>query len=277
MEFIRASDQYKVTLSDFEGPLDLLLHLIRDAKLDIKTVPLCKVTGQYLEFLNQLDTLDLNLASEFIEVGATLVEIKTKQILPKFKEEENVEEDAEARLRAQLEEYRILKEASEKLKLQENINRFYKDPEPMKEVIKYRLDNLDLDLLTGAFLRILHKIEQKAAPVKEKSIVRDRFTVAEKITDIRNRLVSGKQFIFSSLFDADITKSEIINTFLAMLELLKGGEIKVTQGDRFTEITIIKGENLNKNDSESFSTYDTIEEDKSGGEIEYEIVQGIND
>ena len=276
MGIIRANESYKVKISDFEGPLDLLLHLIRERELDIKTVPLASVTGQYMEYLSQLDSLDLNLASEFIEVGATLIEIKTKQILPKQKDETEDEEDCEDRLRRQLEEYKLLKEASEKLKLQENVNRFYKEPEPVREVIKWRLDNLDMDLLTNAFMRILHKVEQKSAPIMEKAIKRDRFTVADKIVDIRARLTSGERLSFAALFDSETTRSEVINTFLAMLELLKGGEIRVVQENQFAEIAIESCENLNQNCDTTFELYGTVE-DKSGGEIEYEIVDGIED
>jgi len=221
-----------------------------------------------MEFLAELDSLDLNLASEFIEVGATLIEIKTKQILPKIKDEEEEEEDSEAKLRAQLEEYKLLKEASEKLKMQEDTGRFYKAPEPVKEVIKYNLDNLDMSSLTDAFLRILHRVEKSSAPVAAKAIKRDRFTVAEKIVDIRKRLIASKNIAFMALFDEETTKSEIINTFLAMLELLKGGEIRVEQPNQFAEIQIVAGENL--------KTCDKLI-NEVGGEIEYEVIDGIED
>ena len=108
----RASEEVKVHLTDFDGPIDLLLQLVREHKLDIKTVRLGDMTAQYISFLNELDTLDLDLASEFIEVGAILVEIKSKQILPKPVEEEEEPEDSEALLRQRLEEYALFKDAS---------------------------------------------------------------------------------------------------------------------------------------------------------------------
>ena len=242
MNLFRKNVEYKIKLSEFEGPLDLLLHVIKESKLDIKTVPLASVTGQYMEHLSGLDELDLDLASEFVEVGATLIEIKTRQILPRpVTEEEESPEEAENRLRAQLEEYKLLKEASEKLKIQENVNRFYKDPEPIKEIVKYRMDNLGLDMLIEAFTRILHKVEKKAAPVLPKSVRLDRFTVSEKMSDIRTRLAESSSITFSQLFDSDFTKSEVINTFLAVLEMLKNGEVLATQDEEFAEITLKKG------------------------------------
>ena len=172
MQLQRAGDNYKVKITDFEGPLDLLLHLIRDAKLDISTVPLSMVTAQYCEFLKDAGSLNLELASEFIEVGATLMEIKSRNILPSETEEEE-EEDAEGRLRAQLEEYKLLKEASEKLKGLENVDRFYKEPEQLKPEVKFVLDGLSVDVLVSAFQRVLFNTTQKAAPITEKQIKTD--------------------------------------------------------------------------------------------------------
>ena len=239
MGIIRASASYSVKITDFEGPLDLLLHLIRESKLDIKTIPLASVTSQYVEFLSQLDQLDLNLASEFIEVGATLLDIKSRQILPRVKPEDEEDlEEAEARLRAQLEEYKLLKEASEQLRAHENLNRFYKDPAPIKEIIRYSLDNLEVNALVEAFSRIMHRVQKESEPIRETQIRMDRFTVAEKMDDIRARLQAGEKIYFSTLFDTDFTKGEVISSFLAVLELLKSGEIIAIQGEKFGDIEL---------------------------------------
>jgi len=242
LSLIRANEQYNVKITDFEGPLDLLLHLIRESKLDIKTVKLAEVTSQYITFLNQLGSLDLNLASEFIEVGATLIEIKARGIIPPEVPEEDPE-DIELRLKAQLEEYRLLKEASEKLKIFENVNRFYKDPANLKPEYKFVLDNLNMDMLVDAFTKIMHRMQRAAAPVVERQIRMDRFTVKDKIEDIRARVKSNTAVMFFDLFDADFTKSEMINTFLALLELLKTQEIKVQQDSQFSDIKIVGGNN----------------------------------
>jgi len=259
---IRANTEYKVTLSDFEGPLDLLLHVIRESKLDIKTVPLASVTSQYLSYLSRLDTLDLDLASEFIEVGTTLVEIKSRQILPKICEDAETAEEIEERLRAQLEEFKLLKEASLKLKTQENVDRFYKMPTPPKEIIKYTLGDLGMDDLIAAFTRVMHKLENKTADkIEEKKMRMDRFTVAEKVTSIRDRIKSKEPLTFFALFDEDFTRSEVINTFLALLELLKTGEVVARQDAKFSDI-VIEGT-------------DIVSTEEVG--IEYNVVDGIND
>ena len=219
----------------------MLLHLIRESKLDIKTMKLAEVTGQYLEFLAG-EKIDLDLASEFIEVGATLVEIKARGILPREPDTPEPEEDIEMRLKAQLEEYKLLKEASEQLKNLENVDRFYKDPAQIRPEYKYVLDNLSLDALTAAFTRIMHRIQTSAAPIREKQIQMDRFTVRDKINDIRTRIRTECEIMFFDLFEMDFTKGEMINTFLALLELLKVQEIKAVQQSAFADIKIVKGE-----------------------------------
>ena len=233
--------KYNVKLVDFEGPLDLLLHLIREHKMDIKTVKLADVTGQYLEFLSQIDTLDLNQAAEFIEVAATLIEIKSRGILPRAVKDEEDPEDVEQRLLRQLEEYKLLKEASEQLKPLENVDRFYKEPAEFKPEYKYDLQNVSLDMLAAAFSRIMHRINLTANPIVDRKIRLDRFTVKDKMSDIRKRISRGKSLMFFELFEPDFTRGEMINTFLAVLELLKTGEIHVEQHGLYADIKITGG------------------------------------
>ena len=258
---LRASDKVKIHITDFDGPLDLLLHLIREQKLDIKTVRLAQVTSQYLEFLKNMEALDLDLASEFIEVGATLIEIKGRNILPKDEEEQADPEDLEQRLLAQIEEYKVLKEASEKLKPLENVDRYYKEPEKMKQEYKYVLDNLNMDGLIQAFTKLLFRVERNAAPIRETQIKLDRFTVADKIKDIRTLLRYSESVAFAELFQGDFTKGEVINTFLALLELLKHQEVKAVQQSQFADIDIVRGE--------GFVANETPNEDEISVTLEY--------
>ena len=237
---------YKIT--DFEGPLDLLLHLVRETKLEIKTVKLGEVTGQFLEYMEQIGSLDLDTAAEFIDIASTLIEIKSRNILPKPAKEEESPEEIELRLKQQLEEYKLLKEASEKLKEIENVDRFYKEPVELKPEYKYVMNNLSLDMLTEAFSRIMHKIKQSAAVIQNKQIKLDRFTVKDKIADIRTRIADKKQIMFFDLFESDFTKSEMINTFLALLELLKTGEIQARQESIFSDIVLTGKEQGGVND-----------------------------
>ena len=148
------NNEYRVRLENFEGPLDLLLHLIKDAKLDITTVKLSEITEQYLEFMKEIDTLDMEKASEFIEMAATLLEIKSKKLLPRLDDVAPEEEDSETKLLKRLQEYKIFKEASENLKSLENINRMYKEPEPAANKYKIILKDMKLENLLDAFTKI---------------------------------------------------------------------------------------------------------------------------
>ena len=138
-------DEYRFRLDQFEGPLDLLLHLIKTTKIDIFEVSLSSITEQYLEYMKQIDDLDMEKASEFIDMSATLLEIKSRHLLPTDPIETD-EEDPEVRLKRQIEEYRIFKEQSEKLSKIEDICKFYKTPDDSVGEFKYELpEKLSVD------------------------------------------------------------------------------------------------------------------------------------
>ena len=221
-DMLLSSGAYRFKLDNFEGPLDLLLHLIKDAKLDIATVRLAEITGQYLDYMQDIKSVDMDKASEFITVAATLIEIKSKSVLPVEKEEEPDEESDEEMLRRKLQEYALFKETSKKLKDIEDVNKLYRAPGKETEKVKVVIKDMVLDQLLDAFAKLLTREELKKAVQNEqpKKIVKDRFTVAEKIIAIRNFAKERKRFEFEELFDEDMTKSELINTFLALLELL---------------------------------------------------------
>jgi len=234
----------KFKLNDFEGPLDLLYHLIKAAKIDIKDIFISQITEQYLEFMKDIDEIDMEKAADFTLMAATLLEIKSNKLLPKPEiEGAEPEEDPEQKLYRQLEEYKLFKEVSEKLKVYEDVGKFYKEPESSAGEYRYELpEQLNLDALISAFSNLLHRVSVKAETITERKIEKDRFTVAEKIAQIKDSLLIKSNFKFSELFEADYSKSEIINTFLALLELLKGQVIKVDQSATFGEIEIFKAE-----------------------------------
>lgn len=243
-DMLLSSDVYRFKLDNFEGPLDLLLHLIKEAKLDIATVRLAEITEQYLEYMQDIKNVDMDKASEFITVAATLIEIKSKSILPVEQEEELDEESDEAMLLRRLKEYEVFKETSKKLKEIEDVNKFYRAPGKETEKVKVIIKDMVLDQLLDAFAKLLTREELRKAVQNEqpKKIVKDRFTVAEKIISIRNYAKEHKRFEFEELFDEDMTKSELINTFLALLELLKLQTVKVLQKGTFGNIVITSGE-----------------------------------
>ena len=234
----------KFKLDQFEGPLDLLYHLVKVAKIDIKDIFISQITEQYLAMMKDIDSLDMEKAADFTLMASTLLEIKSKKLLPKPEIlGENEEEDIEQKFFRQFEEYKLFKEASEKLKVVEDVGKFYKEPEPSAGDYRYELpEHLSVDALINAFSSLLHKVSVKAETITERKIEKDRFTVAEKIAQIKDSLLIKDKFKFNELFEEDYSKSEIINTFLALLELLKGQTIKVEQTSTFGDIEIFKRE-----------------------------------
>ena len=243
-DMLLSSDAYRFKLDNFEGPLDLLLHLIMEANLDIATFKLADITEQYLEYMQDIKNVDMDKASEFITVAATLIEIKSKNVLPVEQEPVPEEEDDEALLLRRLREYELFKETGKELKAIEDVNKFYRAPGKETEKVKVIIKDMVLDQLLDAFAKVLTREELKKAVENEqpKKIVKDRFTVAEKIISIRNFAKERKRFEFEELFDNDMTKSELINTFLALLELLKLQTIKVIQSGTFGHIVITANE-----------------------------------
>ena len=230
-------EKIKYKLENFEGPLDLLLHLIKENKMEIETVKLAEITGQFLAYIEGVNELDMEKASEFIEMAATLIEIKSKALLPK-PEAPQEEEDSEAILKRRLEEYRIFKEQSGQLQTMENVDRFYKEPDGGVGDVRVVFSDFNMDALVEAFSRVMHKIEVKAEPNLPRTITNDRFTVKDKIHGIRQVLADRKRVKFNDLFDSDYSKIEIITTFMALLELLKMQKVKVQQEGMFQDIDI---------------------------------------
>ena len=246
-------DDYKFKLREFEGPLDLLVHLIKITKIDIRDIFISDITEQYLEMMKEIDDVDVEKASEFIDMSATLLEIKSKHLLPRDPEPTD-DEDPEERLFRQIEEYKLFKEQSEKLSKIEDVNKFFKEPDSSVGEFKYELpEKLSLDLLIKAFSDLMQKMTIKAEVVQEKKIVKDRFTVAQKIAQIKDVLISKKEFKFSDMFEASYTRSEVINTFLALLELLKRQYLTVKQDNLFDDIDIVRNDDVDSRLTEEVS------------------------
>lgn len=236
------SNSYSVKIDVFEGPLDLLLHLIKDSKLDIQTIKLSDITQQYLDYISTLDLLNLDNAADFLEVAATLIEIKSKKLLPREEDIVEEEEDPETLLKRRLEEYKLFKDASEALKELENVNKLYKAPN--KEVGDYRivLKQMNIDNLVKAFSTLLIKTRDTSIEHNERTLERERFTVEEKIFEIKSLLVNTEKLSFNALINDDFTRIEIINLFLALLELLKRQYITVEQEDNNGDIKIYRND-----------------------------------
>ena len=235
-------------LDNFEGPLDLLLHLIKQNKMEIENVELSKITEQYLQIMASLPELDMEKASEFIEVAATLIEIKSKALLPKLiEDDQGEEEDPEALLLQRLQEYKLFKETSEKLKSIENVSRFYKEPEEEASRFRIVIKDMSLDLLLNAFANVLTRSFKQEKEDEPKQIEREKFTVSGKIASIKDALLIRRELKFSELFRESISRDEVITTFLALLELLKLQEIRCVQNGAFEDIDIVKVEDEENN------------------------------
>lgn len=243
-------DDYKFKIDQFEGPLDLLLHLIKITKIDICDIFLSDITEQYLEMMKDIENVDVEKASEFINMSATLLEIKSKHLLPRD-EELTDEEDPEQRLIRQIEEYKLFKEQGEVLAKIEDVNRFYKKPDNSVGEFQYELpEKLSVEAMIKAFTDIMQKMTIKAEVVQEKKIEKERFTVAQKINQIKDWLITKERFKFKDMFEDSHSRNEVINTFLALLELLKRQYITVEQNGLFGEIDIVR------NDDESVRLHD---------------------
>lgn len=240
----------KVKVADFEGPFDLLLHLIKKNKMNIYNIEIYKVTNQYLEYLNTRKVMDLEITSEFIVVAATLIEIKSKNLLPKVKvdEEEDSEEDIEKRLMERLIEYKKIKNVSEFFK-NKYINAgevFSKKPEIIEEIKPEKIDNDDIfkNLTLLDLYNIYNKIletyreKQNKVNVVQKKIYVDKYKVEDKMEELLERFNSSEVIEFNNLMKESTCKLETVVTFLALLELIKIRTIQVFQDESFSNILI---------------------------------------
>lgn len=233
---------YLVHLNQFEGPLDLLLHLIERAELDIKDIFVSEITTQYLEYMRSVDELDMDTASEFLAMAATLLYIKSRQLLPRPpRVDEELEEDPEVLLIRQLREYKLYKQAGELLlELQQGATGSYtRLPEeyilPEQEI---ELSQATMDELSLAFLTLLNTQPEERGVNPLHQVQADAFTVRIQIAKIRSRLRNGTAIRFSDLFETGAPKLEMVVTFMALLELVARNEIKLKQKTPFSGIQI---------------------------------------
>jgi segregation and condensation protein A len=230
---------YKVKLEVFEGPLDLLLYLIKKEELDIYDIPVAKITDQYLEYLEFMKLLDLNIAGEFLVMAATLMHIKSRMLLPPDQlEPEESEEDPRAELVRRLLEYKKFKEAAQTLSQMESHQKhfFSRAGSPDMEAALPDDDFFEASLfdLITAFTKVMKDIPKDVFH----QVVKDEFTVSQKIHDILHLLVERPVMFFTELFRAARNKAEVITTFLAILELIRLREIIAMQAAPFGDIEI---------------------------------------
>lgn len=252
---------FELKLTNFSGPLDLLLALVKENKIEIKDIFVSQVTEQFLTFMSQLADLDVEQAGEYMAMSATLLEIKSRALLPVIPEMSDGEESPEKVLIRQLEEYKLFKEVVSELKEQENVNRFYREPDKSvgKEVTVVK-ENLSVEGFIQAFGKFLMRMQVKhAADNVSKAITRENFSVPQKMSFIREVLRTEDKFKFVELFEPDASKNEIVTTFLAVLELLKLQIISVSQKGLFEDVEIIKREGGDNIELTAGDTYESFE------------------
>jgi len=232
---------YKVKLDVFEGPLDLLLYLIKKNEIDIYDIPIATITEQYLEYLELMRMLDLNIAGEFLVIAATLIHIKSKMLLPPDEKEllPEEEEDPREELVRRLVEYKKFKEVAGILQDLEGQRKkmFTRDIPFEVEPGEVFFEASLFDLIT-AFTRVLKDVPKEMF----QEIIKDEFTVEQKVHDLLHMLVVTPAISLFELFKNSKNKTEIIAMFLAVLELIRLKEIIVVQKKNFSDIEIVRNE-----------------------------------
>lgn len=245
-------EEYKVKLEVFEGPLDLLLYLIKKDEVDIYDIPIELITRQYMEYLGLMRMLDLDIAGEFLVMAATLMMIKSRMLLPPEDraELEVEEEDPRWELIRQLIEYKKFKDAAADLQEMEARSgdmflRSAEDPAVLKEQPGVGLEDVTIFDLIASFNEALKRVQINEIG----EIMAERFTVADGIESILQRIRKETQIVFTSLFRPLITRHEIICTFLALLEMIRLRQVVARQTAVFGEIMIMRAESEQKTEN----------------------------
>lgn len=228
-------DSYRVRLEVFEGPMDLLLYLIKKDEIEIKDIPIAHITEQYLEYMTLMQELDISVAGDFLVMASTLIYIKSKMLLPptpKIEGEEDLNEDPRAELMERLLEYQKFKEAAQMLHSRGEIEAAVYT----RGALETDKANPEVSATVFDLLRVFREILKRAETVAEMEIHRDEVTMSEKLAQINLLLDLGEEVNIRHLFENSRSKRELILTFLAFLEMVKGMQITLTQRELFGDI-----------------------------------------
>jgi segregation and condensation protein A len=229
-------DAMKVLLDAFEGPLDFLLYLIRKQNLDILDIPIAAVTRQYMEYIDLMQNLSLELAAEYLVMAAILAEIKSRMLLPRVADPENSEDDPRAELVRRLQEYERFKQAAEDLDklLREERDTFVAQADSSEIAVAKPLPNVSMPDLLQALMDVMRRAELNASH----QVVIGALSVREKMSHILDFIQGKEHALFTSLFDLKEGRPGIVVTFLAMLELLKQSMLDFVQAAPFAPIYV---------------------------------------
>ena len=236
------TNKYAIKIENFEGPLDLLCHLIDKNKMNINDIKLSEITDQYIEYINKMEEMNLEVTSEFLVMASTLIYLKSKSLLPSDNEES--EEISEEELLRRIIEYKKYKEITKTLKsmYEENSVRFYKTPDEIK-LPKQKLErDYDKQLIIDAYSNVV-RVNQNASNI-EKIAITDKYTVASKVKEMLRELVNRPKFVFNALFSLKkCEKEEVVTAFSGLLELSRRSKVITSQENLFGDISVEKNKN----------------------------------
>ena len=238
------TNRYAIKIDNFEGPLDLLCHLIDKNKMNINDINLTEITDQYVDYINKMEEMNLEVTSEFIIMASTLIYLKSKSLLPKEVDDE--EEISEEELLRRIIEYKRYKEITKTLRemYDKNAVRFYKTPDEI-ELPKQKLErNYDKQEIIDAYANIIRinkeKVNENADNI-EKIAITDKYTVASKVKEILKQLVNKPRFVFNKIFSLQrCEKEELVTAFSGLLELSRRNKVKTEQEKLFGDISVEK-------------------------------------
>ena len=242
------TNKYAIKIENFEGPLDLLCHLIDKNKMNINDIRLSEITDQYIDYINKMEEMNLEVTSEFLIMASTLIYLKSKSLLPKDNEEE--EEISEEELLRRIIEYKKYKEITKTLRIMYDSNAtiFYKVPDQIKlpkQKLEKEYDKLSIITAYENIVRMNdEKVNENAKNIKKIAIT-DKYTVASKVKEILRELVNKPRFIFNTLFSLNkCEKEEVITAFSGLLELSRRSKIITSQENLFGDISVEKSNGI---------------------------------
>lgn len=246
------SQIYSIKTNDFEGPLDLLCHLIDKNKMDICDINISDITDQYIEYLNKMEELNLEIASEFLIMASTLLYLKSRTLLPVVENSDSDEKElTEEELLQRIIEYKKYKETSEQLRImyQENSKRIFKEEEKIKFPKKKLEIDLNYSLVVNAYAKIIEKNKKrlnKNAKNIKKIAITDTYTVSSKVKEMYKELIRNKKFIFNNLYSQkQCNKEEVVTAFTGLLEMSRRSKVQTSQKALFGDILVEKNRKIN--------------------------------
>jgi len=229
---------YRVKLDVFEGPLDLLLHLVKKNEVDPSDIPVAIITDQYLAYMELLQQLDLDIAGEYLVMAATLLHLKSRMLLPADENPEEEEgEDPRAELARQLLEYQRFKDAAELLTLRDQLDRDVFSRSPVRDENETESDII-YDVSLGDLLDALQEVLKRAAPEVVHEVMLEHISLRERIVVILDTLRERSSMLFTEMFPLNSTRLQILTTFLAVLELVRTRMVSIQQEERFGPISM---------------------------------------